>query len=173
MPTDSRGTFSHPISSEKLMSGLRKELSLARDKDYLVQSDYAVGYAGSLASIPDLRPQQLDLTGIESLWPFPQIVQCRRMTFVFTNTAIYMLANGNLELMWSGASVYNQWAVADYITYVIMSNGVVTLRYDAASNAIAPVEPYDPVEDAGTPHFAACVNYNGQLLIGGVNNGNI
>jgi len=171
MPTNPSGLFSHPISADMLMSGLIQEPNMARDKNFLAQSDNAVGYAGSLATVPDLSERKLSLIGIPIKWPFPQIVQCQRMYFVFTQSSIYMWANNKLRLMWSGAENYRKWAASDYITFIIMSNGLTTLRYDASTDALIPVERYNASTDEGTPHFAACLNYNGQLLIGGVNNG--
>ena len=172
MTTNSAGLFANAISANQLTQGLTRERNLPRDKDWLVQSDYAVGYSGSLASVPDLSQFKLDLSGIDAAWPFPQIVQCQKTSFIFTQSAIYRYEDGRAYILWySPVQCMNRWTVSDFISFVIMSNSVDTLRYDENSDELVPVEPYSIATDEGTPHFAASVNYNGQLIIGGINNG--
>jgi hypothetical protein len=154
-----------------LTKGLLKEPNTARDADWLAQSDYAVGYAGALATVPDLAPVQLDLTGISAQWPFPQVARLARVTFVFTETSIYALRTGiidELELVWSGEKNLNKWAAADFLIFIVLSNGKDVLEYDLELGVVRQAKPFNVLTDEGSPAFRACLNYNSQLLIGGI-----
>ena len=168
MPTNPTGLFAHPISNNDLLKGLAKEFNVARDNNFLLKSDGAVGYSGSLATVPDMSESRIDTSGINSIWPFPQIERLTKTTFLFTQDSIFIYKSGVFTLLWSGDVVITRWAVADFLDFIIMSNGKYTLEYRLSSNSIAPSEQFDYATNLGVPACRACLNYNSQLLVGGI-----
>ena len=140
------------------MAGLMPEQNTARDKNFLTKSQFAVGYNGSLSSIPDLGTDQFQ-HGLTTYFPFPQVKQCARVTFLFTHNAIYRLENGTLILMWTGNEYDAPWTVADFTDYILLSNGFHLLEYIVPDGTIAQVT------HVSVPAFNASCNYNGQLFI--------
>jgi len=169
MPTNTSGLFAHSISSDMLIKGLAHDENIARGKDYLTRSSQAVGYAGSLATVPDLSKAQIDTGGLSAVWPFPQIVQCQQKSFVFTQSGIYTLNDGGqLELRWAAQEPrYNRWTISDFTAFIVMSDGCSVLQWELSGDVLRPCEPWDDANDSGVPRFAASCNYGGQLIIGG------
>jgi len=170
VPTNTSGLFAHSISSDVLVKGLTHDENIARGKDYLIQSSQAVGYAGSLATVPDLSEAQIDTSGIDAVWPFPQIAQCQQKSFVFTQSGIYTLNDGGqLELRWAAQEPrYNRWTVSDFTAFIVMSNGYSVLQYELFGDIFQPCESWDNANNSGVPRFVASCNFGGQLIIGGV-----
>jgi len=166
VPTTPSGLFAQSIKTDDLVSGLAQEKNIARDTKFLAQSSFAVGYAGALATVPDLSEKQI--ISPVTYWPFPQLEQLARVTFVLTHNAIYAKEGNYLSLLWSGESTFNRWSVADFLNFVLFSNGKEVLEYHRDTNSIIPSLKYNINNDTGCPAFKACINYNGQLLLGGI-----
>ena len=167
MPTDPRGEFSHPISADMLKNGLTRDEHLARDKNFLAECEMVVGYAGSLATVPNLVSAMApDLPECE--WPFPQVITTQRALFICTEQDIYTYSGGALNLIWSGDENYWRWTVLDHITDVWLANGQHVLRYNVAKGELTPEEPHGGEVDVGIPNFVCSTTYNGQSIIGGV-----
>lgn len=104
---------------EGLVRGLREKAHNDRNRQALVTAQ-------------NLRATEYGLRELDSVtdpfdsgdWPFPQWIFCRRYTLLATAAGVYTvnMTTYALTLAFTQAST-SQWHVADYGTYILMTNG--------------------------------------------------
>ncbi len=131
-----------------------------RNNPLLVKSIGAITYNNVLQSIEQFtRIDTSSMSGV--VFPFPQIFVLSQLILICTKDEIYEYADGILVLKLGSLSSINTWDVADFKTYLYLTNGQLTVTRDPTTGVYAI--------DTDLP-FAACVcDYNGQVLIGSPN----
>lgn len=108
-----------------LMSGLRPDAEQSRGMESLIQSVGVYPRKGSLVSPSDITFEALSTLGCS--FPYPQMFVLSGMTLVCTETAIYTYSGGVLSLEIGGLTADEPWTVADFNTYLFMTNGTNTI----------------------------------------------
>lgn len=131
-----------------------------RNQPGLVESIGAFPYNNALQSTPSLTA--IDTTSLGALaYPYPQQFVSSNFIVVCTPTAIYEYTGASLVLKISGLTQGTPWDAEWWKDYAIFSNMKVTVVRN----------PDDTVYSISTtlPTFSAIYDYNGQAIIGSVN----
>jgi len=151
------GTFSITLSSEQLAAGLRPAASNPRNSSYMTELVGMVGRDKVLQTLEDLS--ELDTTGIiNDGFPYPQLFILSKHTLVCGETKIYEYLDGSLILQITASAAGGTWRILDYVNYLCMSNGSVTIVRNPQTGVFS--------ETTALPSFNAACDYNGQAFLG-------
>lgn len=158
MQVSGGGKFTHVIDAKGLSQGLRRSSKNPRNSGYMVTCSGAVGDKGVLQVLAEMT--RLSATVAEG-FPYPQL-------FVFTNVVIVCGQTKIYE--WDGSALAEKltvtagqlWSAADFYDYVYMSNGEVSVVRDAGSKVFSITSEL--------PVVRTICNFNGQVLVGGLEN---
>lgn len=102
-------------------------------------------------------------------FPFPQVMKLSDVTLILTETSIYEYKNPK-----RGVDFYpcltvsaggRPWKVADFGTYITLTNGMVTVVKDPDTAQYIELE-----ESKDIPQAESLTNFNGQCIAGGIDN---
>jgi hypothetical protein len=145
---------------EGLQKGLRPNLYVPRDSQWLIQALGVIPEDDLLQTIPQL-PTAINATG--ETYPYPQIFKLLNFILVCGKLAIYEydLDSTNLTLRFVASSAGATWSYADFNDYFVLTNGNVLITRDPITGIYS--EPYD----CGIPHCLCLCDLNGQIIVGG------
>ena len=152
------GTFAHTVKSDDLAAGLRPSKRTPRNSKYLVECVGAVGLDMVLQVIDDLEDDRIDTSVITDGFPYPQIFILTYTVLICGQTDIYEWDGAAMTHVLGPVTSGQLWAVADFLTFIYMSNGEVAVTRDPQTGSYALTSDY--------PKFRAICNYNGQVVIG-------
>lgn len=158
---------------EALHKGLRKHHRNPRNVQAAIEChNMRIGEAGLEPYIPLTNP----FSNLKYSWPFPQIIEAKSFAFLIVREdvemedRIYSFTNG----VWSLSSVFDvdvatfdqgrRFSIADFEDYVLLTNGVVMIRYDIALDAFVPFTSSDEIPLCNS----ICAAKGGQAVAGGV-----
>lgn len=99
MPTTGDGTFTYVINSDDLAKGLRPSKHVPRNSRFLTECNGAIGLDSVLQALEDLSENVVDTSALAGLqFPFPQLFNLNGVVIVATESEIYELINGVLDL---------------------------------------------------------------------------
>lgn len=154
------GSFSITLSSEQLAAGLRHASSSPRNSLYMVELVGIIGKDKVLQTLDELS--ELDTTSIiNDGFPYPQLFILSNHVLVCGETKIYEYIEGSLILQITSSEAGCTWRVLDYVNYLCMSNGAVTIIRDPQTGLFS--------ESSDLPTFHAACDYNGQAFLGYTN----
>lgn len=131
-----------------------------KNSPLLVQSVGAIPYNGVLQAIEQFtRIDTSTLSGVE--FPFPQLFVLSNDILVCTINNIYSLNEGTLTLKLANIFPGVTWSVADYKSYLYLTNGQVAVTRDPVSGVFSV--NYD------MPFGSSICDHNGQALLGSPN----
>lgn len=126
-----------------------------RDSLFLTESLGAFPYQGVLITPEDFSANQIDTVALGCSFPFPQIFVLSELILICTPTKIYEYPN--LTTAKITVTTGCLWTVADYKTYLALTNGQVMVKRDPATGLYSL--------DSTRP-FGTCVSdFNGQMFI--------
>lgn len=112
-------------------------------------ADKAVRNSEFLSQLIGLRPDNERLVPPESLssipavaggFPYPQLYIGQRYTFLLMSTEIYLAdAFWNFTSIWGGMTANLTWHVADFVEFLVFTNGNVTLCYPEEAGSAAAI----------------------------------
>lgn len=122
---------------------------------YLTESVGAFPYEGVLITCEDYSAHQLNLTSLACSFPYPQIFVLSKVTLICTPTKIYEYPNITTAKITVTSGCL--WTVADYKTFILLTNGQVMVKKDAETGVYSL--------DTDRP-FGTCVaDFNGQAFL--------
>lgn len=131
-----------------------------RNRPMLSDSVGAFPFDGTLQGVPSFSLIDVSSLG-EQTFPYPQLFVTPNVTIVCTQTAIYEYNGSSLTLKLGSLTAGVTWSCIAYKDFIYLTNGKVAVTRDPQSLAYAI--------DTTVP-FATCgVDYNGQALLGSVN----
>jgi hypothetical protein len=148
------GHFSLDILSEGLSVGLRGIEANPRNSSAMVELVGMVGIDKVLQTIDQLS--SIDTSVITDGFPYPQLFILSNHILVCGQTDIYEYRNSVLEHKVTVAAG-TTWRVLDYIDYICMSNGNVTVERNYQTGIFAITSEQ--------PTFYSSCDFNGQALI--------
>jgi hypothetical protein len=150
------GSFTHTITSEQLIKGLRPTKRVPRNSGFLVQCDGMIGRDAALQSLDVLIPIA---TPITDGFPFPQIFILPTVIIVCGRSKIYEWENGGYTLKYTcpATLVGETWEYAASYDWIYLSNNLVSVVRDPGSKQYAV---------SNLPTANAICMFNGQLIIG-------
>lgn len=145
---------------EGLKKGLRPNLYVPRDSQWLVQAFGLIPEDDLLQTIPQLT-DAINATG-ES-YPYPQIFKLINFILVCGKRAIYEydIDEDSLNLVFVASSAGATWSYADLHDYILLTNGSVLIERDPVTGIYR-----EPI-DCGVPHCLCICDLNGQIVLGG------
>lgn len=142
-----------PVSYKKgLLAGLRQDSKMGRGTENLLTCVGVYPKAGSLSDLED--ETFIDVSSLGCTFPYPQYFELSGCTLVCTPTAIYSYSAGVLTEEISGLTADNLWSVADFNSYIFLTNGTETvIRNPETSEFIAIFNQETPAAECvcGTP----------------------
>lgn len=138
--------------------------------------------AQALYSLVNGRPTEGGVEGVDSLdqnlvvpeldWPFPQAFETAAGVWLAHRTRIDRVNDDySLTPEIAYCTPGGVWRMAEHGDYVLLSNGVVTARYDPLTASWATINDRAVgLYSATIPCSNAVCNFKGQLLAGGVRN---
>lgn len=151
------GKFTININAKTLARGLRRTASNPRDSFGMINLSSLIGKDSVLQTIPELSA--LITTEITDSFPYPQLFVLANYILICDSTKIYEY-DGSLNLKYTVAEAGLTWKVVDYIEYLLLTNGVITVVRNASSGTYS--------EETTIPTAKVMANYNGQLFLGGI-----
>lgn len=143
---------------EGLTKGLREEKTNPRNSQRLTEArNVKIGPAGLETFADVTQPFTLAMN-----WPYTQLARMEREFLAFDKTDVYKVnpADWSKSTLISGATAGLTWHYADYINYVILTNGSEIYERDVSTGVYS--------KNTSLPSFKTCCNANGQLIIGNV-----
>jgi len=150
------GKFTFTLNHGEMARGLRPSKRMARNTEYLVECDGAVGIDGNLSILDSIT--KIATATITDGFPFPQIFIFTNMLIVCGLGKIYEWDGSSLVLKYTATMKGSVWSAVDFFDYVWLSNGSESVIRDAGSKVYAI--------DTTQPKAQAMCNYNGQVIIG-------
>jgi len=149
------GKFSITISSDELATGLRKVDSNQRNNFSMTVLSGMVGKDKALRSLTQMA--RIDTDVITDNFPYPQLFILSNHILVCGRTKIYEYVGDSLSLKITVAMGLT-WRVLDFVDYICLSNGVVTVVRDSQTGTYSEVTTL--------PTFGAACDFNGQVMLG-------
>lgn len=149
-----------------------------RNKPMLTQSIGALPYNKQLQAIETFtRIDTSSLSGVT--FPYPQLFITSEFVIVCTEDSIYEY-DGSLTLKYGPVTIGSLWSLVDFKTYILLTNGAVTIRRSSTDGIYSPVETLSGWGNGewggfgwggegtiiGINYADSLCNYNGQLLAG-------
>lgn len=106
---------------EALVKGMTPLLVTPRNAPYLLDSVGMFPEDGTLRSDEDMT--QVDLSSLGLEFPYPQVFELSIGTVVCGPTQLWILINGVLTSLISGLTEGTLWSLADFGTFILMTNG--------------------------------------------------
>lgn len=152
------GKFSLTITSAELASGLRKLDSNPRGTASFTALAGMVGKDNALRSLSQMT--RIDTDVITDTFPYPQLFVLSNHILICGERKIYEYVGAALVLKITASEAGRTWRILDYVDYLCLSNGVVTITRNPQTGAYS--------ESATLPIFEAGCDYNGQAVIGDI-----
>jgi len=143
-----------------LTVGLRTSEVIRRNNEALVELKNARVSQYGLEAYDDIsQPFTASVN-----WPYTSFKQLEDVALLFDETAIYEvnLSTWAKSTLASGITGDLSWHVADYVSYVIATNGSSLYERDPSAGTWS--------KNTSLPGFKTCDNVNGRLVIGNVSN---
>jgi hypothetical protein len=130
---------------------------MPRNSKRLTICEGVIGHENVLQTLSDMTGDLVDTSILSCVFPFPQLFVCISMILVFTQTSVYELESGvlNLKLTVPGGST---WSLVDFYNFIYASNGVVSVIRDGLSSEWSI--------SSTLPIANAVCNFNGQVVVG-------
>lgn len=141
-----------------LQKGLRTSEQNPVNNEALVECKGIYTSFGVLTTNTDLA--QLDTASLSCTYPYPQYFELSNVTLACSPTAIYELVSGTWELKLESLTEGALWSVADFQSYVVLTNGIHVVIRDPQTL----VWQQQPI--AIIPVGSTLCTVGGQLIVG-------
>jgi hypothetical protein len=151
------------------LNGLRKYTRTERNKQALTE---CFNLKPKESGLVPFDPISTPITDLDVEWPFPQFFLTNEYKLALTKDALYQVnADWSVTLLLDFSSDYRDnadweysiWHLADFFTYVVISNENIMIHFDTVTSAFKQLSP-----TVNIPQFSTICNFNGQAIIGNI-----
>jgi len=150
--------------NQELITGLRPDERNVRNNILLTECFNARAHTTGLESFEGISELY---SGVDHEWPFPQRIVTKKYEFlivrIFEVDKFYQIVDGSADLLFEiGKAQYgigDQYEVADFDEYVLITNGNVQIYRDTVNNIFVL-----GTSQATVPLCRSYCNFNGQLI---------
>lgn len=138
-----------------ITKGLRPYSNTPVNKEELVECFNLIPRPEGLVSRPDINQ---NVFGATLDWPFPQVFIGHQHWLLCTRTGIYSLDGTLTPTLELTVTAGGTWHFADFFTYGVLTNGVVTVVYNTISGS------WEVCDGVLVPTLTTVANFNGQIV---------